>query len=47
MPTDGSSISARIAWKAATIGKVAGAGPPAYSPPVAAANSATRSAVTR
>src|SRR5690242_2631811 len=47
MPTSGSVISCCIAAKATTIGKVAGAGSPsAYGVPVAAANSATRSAVT-
>ena len=36
-----------IAWKATTIGKVAGAGPSVHGVPLAAANSATRSSVTR
>ena len=35
-----------MASKASTIGKVAGAAPPSYSPPVAATNSRTWSSVT-
>src|SRR3954452_11645439 len=46
MPTEGSSSRSVIARKATTIGKVAGAAPPSYAQPVAAANSAIRSALT-
>src|SRR4051794_37465461 len=46
MPTDGSSRRSVIARNATTIGKVVGAAPPSYTHPVAAANSAMRSALT-
>src|SRR5262245_45703329 len=46
MPTSGSCISSVIAWKATTIGNVAGADSPSYVDPVARANSRSRSSLT-